>query len=225
MRTAAFFDIDHTLIAADSGVLFMKYLVRRGLMRWQDLLGPLYYSVQYRLNMLDINTVYRRYQAWIRGREHSELEQLCGAWYSECVRPAIYQEMVGKVVEHQGAGHVVAILSSATTYVAEPLARELAIDHLLVNRLLIDDGRLTGEAVLPLCWGTGKPYWAQRFAAEQEIDLRQSFFYTDAISDLPMLELIGNPRPVNPDRLLRRAAQRRGWPIITVRRGALPARV
>ena len=226
MRVAAFFDIDHTLIDADSGVLFMRYLIRRGLMRWRDLLGPLYYSVQYRLNMLDINAVFRRYQTWVRGQRHGELEELCAQWYAECVRPAVYGEMVDRIAEHQQAGHVVAILSSATTYVAEPLARELGIEHVLVNRLLVADGQLTGDAVQPLCWGTGKPYWAQRFAAAHEIDLHRSFFYTDAISDLPMLEVVGNPRPVNPDRLLRRAAERRGWPIMRVHatRGGTPLR-
>jgi len=217
MRVAAFFDIDHTLIGADSGVLFMKYLVRRGHLKRRDLLGPLYYSVQYRLNLLDINAVFRRYQSWVRGQPHAELEQLCREWYAECVRPAIYRDMVDKVLEHQRADHVVAILSSATTYVAEPLAAELRIEHLLVNRLEVADGRLTGEAAMPLCWGEGKPYWAQRFAEVQQIDLQGSYFYSDSISDLPMLQLVGHPHAVNPDRLLRRQAQRRGWPILQVR--------
>jgi HAD superfamily hydrolase (TIGR01490 family) len=218
MRTAAFFDIDHTLIGADSGILFVRYLVGRGTMRWRDLLGPAYYTVLYRLNWLDINAVYRRYQHWVRGRSHVEMERVCNEWYAACVRPAIYPRMAAAVDEHRRAGHVVAILSSATAYVAEPLARELGIEHLLVNRLIVEDGQLTGEAVLPLCWGDGKTHWAQRFAAEHGIDLRQSYFYTDAISDLPMLELVGQPRAVNPDRLLRRQAQRRGWPIIRVER-------
>ncbi len=108
-----------------------------------------------------------------------------------------------------------AILSSATTYVAEPLARELGIEHLLVNRLIVADGRLTGQ---PLCWGEGKLHWAGQFAAEREIDLSQSYFYSDSISDLPMLKLVGHPRLVNPDRLLRRHARRHGGPIISATR-------
>jgi len=209
MRIAAFFDIDHTLIGADSGILFMKYLIGRGAMRWHDLLGPAYYTVLYRLNWLDINTVYRRYQGWLRGRSHAEMEAMCQEWYATCVRPVIYPQMVATIDEHRRAGHTVALLSSATAYVAEPLAREVGIEHLLVNRLLVENGHLTGEAVLPLCWGAGKTHWARRFAAEHDVDLQQSYFYTDAISDLPMLELVGQPRVVNPDRLLRRHAQRR----------------
>jgi len=216
MHIAAFFDIDHTLITADSGLLFVKYLIRRGAMKRRELLGPLYYNILYRLNLLDINAVFRRYQGWVRGQEHVAMERLCNEWYSAVVRPAISAEMAAKVAEHRQTGHVVAILSSATTYVAEPLARELGIEHLLVNRLIVAEGKLTGEAVQPLCWGPGKPYWAQRFAAERGVDLRRSYFYTDAISDLPMLELVGHPRPVNPDRLLRRHAHRQGWPIVNL---------
>ncbi len=215
MRNAAFFDIDHTLITADSGLLFITYLIRRGDLKWRHLLSPAYYHVLYRLNLLDINAVFRRYQAWIRGQTHADMKQLCAEWYAARVRPKISVTMAAQVAEHRRLGHVVAILSSATTYVAEPLARELGIEHLLVNRLIVADGRLTGEAVQPLCWGEGKLHWARQFAAEQEIDLSQSYFYSDSISDLPMLQLVGHPRPVNPDRLLRRHARRNGWPIVS----------
>jgi len=223
MRTAAFFDIDHTLIGADSGILFVKYLIGRGLMRRRDLLGPAYYTLLYRLNRLDIDAVFRRYQRWVRGQRHAEMVALCNEWYAAAVRPTIYPQMAATVEEHRRAGHEIAILSSATTYVAEPLGRELGIEHLLANRLIVEDGQLTGDAVLPLCWGAGKAHWAHRFAAERDVDLRRSYFYTDSITDLPMLRLVGNPRPVNPDRLLRRHAQRHGWPILSPRRDPAPA--
>ena len=220
MRTAAFFDIDHTLIAADSGILFVRYLIQRGLMRRRDLLGPAYYSVLYRLNRLDIDAVFRRYQGFVRGHAHDAMLALCDEWYAATVRPMIYPQMAATVAEHRRAGHLVAILSSATTYVAGPLSRELGIEHVLANRLLVADGKLTGEAVQPLCWGEGKTHWARRFAAEQQVDLGTSYFYSDSIADLPMLRLVGHPRAVNPDRLLRRHAQRLGWPVLAVRRDA-----
>jgi HAD superfamily hydrolase (TIGR01490 family) len=216
VQVGVFFDIDHTLIAGDSGFLFMRYLVRRGQLKWHSLLSPGYYTILYRLNLLDIEAVFRRYQSWVRGQRHADVEALCAEWYAACVRPRVYAAMAARVAAHQRAGHVVAMLSSATTYVAEPLARDLGIHHLLVNRLIVVDGRLTGEAVRPLCWGEGKLHWAQRFAAAQGIDLRRSYFYSDSVSDLPMLKLVGHPRPTNPDRLLRRAARRYGWPVLSV---------
>jgi HAD superfamily hydrolase (TIGR01490 family) len=221
MRSAAFFDIDRTLLAADSGVLFMRYLLHRGRLKRRDLVRPAYYTLLHRLNLLDINVLFARYTDWVRGQAHAEMQELCEEWFTACVRPAISVPMAGKVAEHQRAGHVVAILSSATNYVAEPLARELHIEHLLVNRLIVSDGRLTGDAPRPLCYGEGKRYWAERFAETHDVDLHSSYFYSDSITDLPALRLVGNPHAVNPDRLLRRHAKRHGWPIIQVM-GARP---
>jgi HAD superfamily hydrolase (TIGR01490 family) len=214
VRVAAFFDIDHTLIAADSGVLFMRYLLQRGQLRRRDLVRPVYYTLLHRLNMLDINVLFARYTDWVRGQSHAEMQELCTAWFSACVRPVISAPMVAKVAEHRRAGHVLVILSSVTNYVADPLAHELDIQHLLVNRLVVADGLLTGEAVRPFCYGDGKRYWAEHFAQAEGVDLRQSFFYSDSITDLPALNVVGHPRVVNPDRLLRRHAKRHGWPIV-----------
>ncbi|HVO24798.1 MAG TPA: HAD family hydrolase [Candidatus Margulisiibacteriota bacterium] len=214
MRPAAFFDIDHTLITTDSGMLFMRYLVQQGQVRRRDLVRPLYYTLLHRLNLLDIDVLFARYTDWVRGQSHDEVRELCDAWFAACIRPAISTAMAAKVVEHRANGHVVAILSSATNYVAEPLARELDIEHLLVNRLLVAGGRLTGDAVRPLCYGDGKRYWAEQFAQAHSVDLRRSYFYSDSIADLPALNVVGHPRAVNPDRLLRRHARRHGWPIM-----------
>ena len=109
---------------------------------------------------------------------------------------------------------MVAILTSATRYLAAPLAADLGIEHILVTQLVVRDGRFTGEAVRPVCYGDGKMYWAERFAAAEGLELDQSYFYTDSITDLPVLERVGEPRVVNPDPRLRRLAVRRGWPVL-----------
>jgi putative phosphoserine phosphatase/1-acylglycerol-3-phosphate O-acyltransferase len=109
------------------------------------------------------------------------------------------------------------LLTSATRYLAGPLAADLGIDHMLVTQLTVENGRFTGEAVRPVCYGEGKTYWAERFAAAHGIDLARSYFYTDSITDLPVLERVGEPRIVNPDPRLGRLAARRGWPIFRFR--------
>ncbi len=106
---------------------------------------------------------------------------------------------------------MVAILSSSTPYVTEPVARHLGIEHVLCTRPSIRDGKFDGTHVRPACFGEGKVHWAELFAREREVDLAQSFFYTDSYSDLPMLERVGLARVVNPDTRLRRHAQRVGW--------------
>jgi phosphoserine phosphatase len=94
------------------------------------------------------------------------------------------------------------------------MAAYLGIDGQYVcTHLESREGRLTGEVIPPVCYGQGKVVWAERFATEEEVDLSASYFYTDSISDLPLLERIGQPVAVNPDPRLRRVALNRGWPI------------
>ncbi len=130
------------------------------------------------------------------------------------VRGYLVPQVCTLLAEHQAAGDLVAILSSTTAYLAEPLSRDLRVEHLLVTRLETEAGRFTGRVIAPICYGEGKVIHARNFASEHGVDLDESWFYTDSITDLPVLELVGKPRVVAPDRLLRRESQRRGWPVI-----------
>jgi HAD superfamily hydrolase (TIGR01490 family) len=219
VAVAAFFDVDGTLIAKNSGPLYMKFLRRRGEIRRRDALRTFYFYLRYRLNLLDIDRALARSSEWIRGRSETEIASHCRVWYREMVRQYLQPEMVRRVRMHRDQGHLVAILSSTTNYLAEPLAEELGIEHLLVSRLVVKDGRFTGEAHRPICYGDGKLHWARRFAAEHAVDFDESFFYTDSVTDVPMLEIVGHPQVVNPDPLLRRIARQRGWQVMQLRQG------
>ena len=219
MAVAALFDIDGTLIARNSAPLYMQHLRRTGQARRRDMARTLYYLFRYKLGLLDVDRALAASLSWVRGRVEAALRADCETWYDEVVRPYVYPAMAATVEEHRRAGHVAAILTSATRYLAEPLAADLGIEHVIVTQLVVCDGRFTGEAVRPVCYGTGKIYWAERFAAAEGIDLGRSYFYTDSITDLPALERVGEPRVVNPDPRLRRAAARRGWPVLHLRLG------
>ncbi|MBI3768632.1 MAG: HAD family hydrolase [Deltaproteobacteria bacterium] len=217
MAVAAFFDVDGTLIAKNSGPLYMKFLRRRGEIRRRDVVRTFYFYLRYRLNLLDIDRALERSSVWIRGRAEADIASHCRLWYRDMVRQYLQPEMVRRVHAHRERGDLVALLSSTTNYLAEPLAEELGIEHLLVSRLVVRDGRFTGEAVRPICYGDGKLHWARRFAAEHDVDLAASFFYTDSVTDVPMLEIVGHPQVVNPDPLLRRIARQRGWQVMQLR--------
>jgi HAD superfamily hydrolase (TIGR01490 family) len=214
---AALFDIDGTLIARNSAPLYMQHLRRKGLARRRDLARTLYFLVRYKLGLLDIERAVAVSMDWIRHHEEAALRRDCERWYADTVRQYLYPAMVATVEAHRRAGHVLAILTSATRYLAAPLAADLGIEHLLVTRLVVRDGRFTGEAERPVCYGAGKIYWAERFAESAGVDLQRSYFYTDSITDLPVLERVGEPRVVNPDPRLRRVAARRGWPVLHLR--------
>ena len=186
-----------------------------GKARRRDLVRTAFYLLQYRLNLLDIDRAIERASDLIAGQSEAEIEAFCEQWYREVVRAYLVPEMLLRVEQHRQAGHALALLSSSTNYLAQPLARDLQVEHLLVTRLEVVDGRFTGRPIPPVCYGAGKVHWATAFASDHRIDLAQSFFYTDSVTDLPVLELVGHPRIVNPDRLLRRHARKRGWEILT----------
>ena len=219
MAVAALFDIDGTLLARNTAPLYMNHLRRTGQARRRDLARTLYYLFWYKLGLLDVRSALEVSMAFVRGKDEAAMVADCVGWYRDAVRPYVFPAMAAQVAAHRRAGHVLAILTSATRYLAEPLGADLGIEHHLVTQLVVCDGRFTGEVVQPVCYGRGKVYWAERFAAEHEVDLAASFFYTDSITDLPLLDRVGHPRVVHPDPRLRRLAQRRGWQVLRPRLG------
>lgn len=214
MAIAALFDVDGTLIARNSAPLYMRHLRRTGQARRRDVARTLYFLLRYKFGLLDIERALLVSLAWIKGRGEEAVRADCDIWYASTVRQYIVPAMAATVEAHRRAGHVLAVVTSATRYLAGPLAADLGIPHQLVTQLVVEGGRFTGEAVRPVCYGEGKIHWAERFAAREGVDLGRSYFYTDSITDLPLLERVGAPRVVNPDPLLRRTALRRGWPVM-----------
>ena len=212
-RVGAFFDMDKTLIAENSGSLYMRYRYQRGEISGVDLLKGLGAYLQYKLGILDIRNWTKNMMVQFRGRSEQELEAEANRWFDEMVVDTIYPEAEAVVREHEAAGHVVAIVSGATKFVVRPLARRLSIPHFVFTRLEVENGCFTGRVIEPICFEEGKIYWLQQFIDEHGIDLAKSYFYTDSITDLPLLDLVGHPIAANPDPLLYRAAVRRHWPV------------
>jgi HAD superfamily hydrolase (TIGR01490 family) len=219
VAVAALFDIDGTLLARNTAPLYMNHLRRTGQARRRDLARTLYYLFWYKLGLLDVRSALEVSMAFVRGKDEAAMVADCVGWYRDAVRPYVFPAMAAQVAAHREAGHVLALLTSATRYLAEPLGADLGIEHHLVTQLIVQNGRFTGEVVQPVCYGRGKVYWAERFAAEHGVDLAASFFYTDSITDLPLLDRVRHPRVVHPDPRLRRLAQRRGWQVLRPRLG------
>jgi HAD superfamily hydrolase (TIGR01490 family) len=212
-RVGAFFDMDKTLISENSGSLYMRYRYQRGEIGGLDLLAGLGAYLQYKLGVLDIRNWTKKMMVQFRGQEEAELEREARLWFETMVAATIYPRAAELVREHEERGHVVAIVSGATKFVVRPLAERLGVRHFLYTRLEVEDGRFTGRVVEPICFEEGKIYWIQHFIEHHGIDLARSFFYTDSITDLPLLDLVGHPVVVNPDPLLYRTAVRRRWPV------------
>ncbi len=213
LRVGAFFDMDKTILSENSGTLYMKYRYQRGELGRADLVQGLVAYLQYKAGWLDLRSWTRSMVSQFRGESEAALAAEARLWFREMVEPTIYPEAERLVREHLAAGHVVAIVSGATRFVVEPLAERLGIPHFLYTQLEVVDGRFTGRVIEPICFEEGKIYWLQQFIDEHRVDLARSYFYTDSVTDLPLLDLVGHPVVTNPDPFLYRIAVRRRWPV------------
>jgi HAD superfamily hydrolase (TIGR01490 family) len=207
----AFFDMDRTLLRCNTGTQWIRFLRRRGEISTWKMLRAASWIARYKLSILDLEAVTRVATADMTGDLEAPMIEKTRLFFDEVVLSSIAPKAREQVELHRRQGHLLAILSSSTPYVTEPLARHLGIEHVLCTRVHVADGRFTGTHEVPACAGAGKVHWAERFARERDVDLDASFFYTDSYSDLPMLVRVGVPRVINPDTRLKRYARRAGW--------------
>ncbi len=211
LRVAAFFDMDRTVVRANTGPMYLAHAFRRGWLRKRHVAVGAWWTVLYKLTVLDTVSAVRRATAAMRGVDEAELTELCRAWVEADVVPEISRSARRIIELHRRRGDLLVLLTASSAYAAEPVAEHLGMDHVLCTRVEVEAGRLTGRAVEPPCIGEGKVHWAERLAAAEGVDLDRSSFYTDSIHDMPMLERVGDPVIVNPDFRLARLARRRGW--------------
>src|SRR5262249_45984703 len=194
----AFFDVDGTLIAGFSAVAFLRDRLMGGQMTLRDVVDTLGSTLRFQLGRMGFSAFIAATAAWLRGVPERELEEVAERIFARAIAAAIYPESRALVQAHRRRGHTLAVVSSATRFQIDPLARELGIRHVLGTQLEVDDGRLTGRHVWPTCYGGGKALAARALAREHGVDLAESWFYTDSDEDLPLLEVVGRPRPTNP---------------------------
>jgi len=211
---AAFFDLDDTIIiGTNSMMLYIKYLVKRKEMpRWALAKGVVY-SALHKLNLLNIEKLLDNFIAPYKGRDNQEVWDMSLEWFKSLAQPLLAQEALKRIRWHQKQGHTTILLSSASQYVCLPVKDYMGLNHSINSIVEVKDGILTGQFLKPLCYQEGKVYHTKKFVQQHNIDLTQSYFYTDSITDLPMLEKVGNPIVINPDPLLKREALKRNWPI------------
>ena len=210
-RPAAFFDIDHTVLEINSGSKWIKYQRRSGQMSLWQLVEAVSWLVRYRFGLLDFEAMAKKVLKHYKGKPVDPIFVEVEEWFNREVKWAICTQAREKIAEHRAKGHVLALLTSATPFLAQPVAKVLDVPHSLCTELEVVDGKLTGKHIPPACYGDGKVSKAETFAEEHGVDLDESFFYTDSVSDLPMLERVGKPRVVNPDPRLKRVAAEKGW--------------
>ena len=214
---AAFFDLDKTIIAGSSALAFSRPFRRQGLITRRAALRSGYAQLLIMLSGADAATVEalrRRITALCTGWEIAQIRAIVAETLHEIVEPLVYAEATELIAEHRAAGDEVVVLSASGLEVVEPIAALVGADRCQATRMAIRNGRYTGEIELYL-YGERKAQAARDIAAARGYRLADCRAYSDSITDLPLLEAVGHPTAVNPDRALRRVAEERGWPILT----------
>jgi putative phosphoserine phosphatase / 1-acylglycerol-3-phosphate O-acyltransferase len=215
MGVAAFFDMDHTILRGSSGRLYLEYLRKTGRLSWGQWVYISLQIVPYVAGLIDFPRLMSRLTTYIAGSDEAAAWALSAEWFDAMLRHYITDAARERIAWHRAQGHRVAIVSASTPFAVQPVADNLGLGGAhLCTRLEIVDGQLTGNVLEPACYGEGKLTLAKAYAGERGLDLSQSYFYTDSHHDLPLLEAVGCPVAVNPNRKLARVAAARGWPVM-----------
>lgn len=213
-RRAALFDMDRTLLRKDSAALYTRYRRDLGEAKLKDMLQVGWWMMQYTMGIIDAPRVALEALRHFQGKEETWLAESCRVLFRDYVLEHIQKAGREAVERHRAEGDVLAIVTGATPYIANPLAAELGIENVVCTRLEVDaDGRFTGRPIEPLCYGAGKVVLANELGKKLGVSVEDATFYSDSITDLPLLEAVKTPIVVNPDRRLRRIAAKRGWPV------------
>jgi HAD superfamily hydrolase (TIGR01490 family) len=225
---AAFFDLDKTIIARSSTFAFSKEFQAGGLISRGAVL----------------RSAYAQFVYMVGGADHDQMEkmrqfmsQLCAGWDVQTVTdivadtlhnivdPLVYDEAVNLIEEHHAAGRDVIIVSTSGAEMVEPIGQMLGADHVVATRMEVADGKYTGK-IRFYAYAENKAKAVRDLARKRGYDLAQCYAYSDSITDLTMLEAVGHPYAVNPDKELRRAAKEHDWPVLVFERPvALGSRV
>ena len=214
-KIGAFFDLDGTLVAGFTAVILTQERLRRRDMGVGELISMVTAGLNHQLGRIEFEELIGKASGALRGRPLSDLEEIGERLFNQKIESRIYPEMRELVRAHMARGHTVVLSSSALTIQVGPVARFLGIINTLTNKFETnEEGILTGGVVNPILWGPGKAAAVQKFAGENGIDLKDSYFYADGDEDVALMYLVGNPRPTNPEGKMAAVAKRRGWPIL-----------
>jgi HAD superfamily hydrolase (TIGR01490 family) len=216
---AAFFDLDKTIISRSSTLAFGPSFYRHGLITRGEAVRTALAQLVFRIGGADHQRMER-----IRG----QVGELCRGWpadrVSEIVRrhlnetilPLVYSEARRLMAEHGRAGQDVIIVSTSGLEMVAPIGDLLGAREVIATRMKVADGCYTGEMEF-WAYGESKAIRVRELALARGYRLADCYAYSDSVTDLPMLEAVGHPRVVNPDRALRRIARERHWPVLAFR--------
>lgn len=221
-QRAAFFDLDKTLIPGSSLFLLARGMYARDYYRVRDILRFGWRQMRFRLEGETEKAVEQSRGAtleFVAGRPVEELREMGREIAEERILPRVYEGITKVIDHHRTAGDLTYLCTASPQELAEIVSESLEMTGALGTRAEVsDDGRYTGRlSDIGVLHGEAKAAAVAELADQLDIDLHESYAYSDSINDLPLLELVGHPIAVNPEADLKRAAREMGWPVYELR--------
>ncbi len=216
-RVAAFFDLDKTIIAKSSTLAFSRPLHAAGLINRRAALRGAYAQLVFSQAGADAEQMERMREHLTRlaaGWDVAQVRAIVEETLHDIVDPLVYAEATELIARHHAQGHDVVVVSASGAEIVAPIAAMLGATHSVGTRMAVADGKYTGEIEF-YCYGENKAVAIAELAERNGYRLADCHAYTDSSTDLPMLEAVGHPHAVNPNRALRKVAAARGWPVLS----------
>ncbi|UVM22169.1 HAD family hydrolase [Pseudomonas wadenswilerensis] len=214
----ALFDLDNTLLGGDSDHAWGDYLCERGI------LDPIAYKNRndefyqdYLAGKLDLNAYLEFTLEILATTEMAQLDEWHRDFMRDCVEPIILPKALALLEKHRAAGDKLVIITATNRFITGPIAKRLGVQTLLATECEMLDGRFSGRSTDIPCFREGKVTRLNRWLLENGYSLEDSYFYSDSMNDLPLLEKVTRPVAVDPDPNLRAEAEKRGWQVISLR--------
>lgn len=209
----AFFDLDGTLINANSGEALVRGAYERGMMSRYELFRALNLSILYRFKLRDTINIINDMVSWVKGVSEKEILDLASEITTSILIPAIFNEVIPELEAHRNRNGKVVILSSAVRPVCQLIGTYLHFDDVICSDLEVINGRYTGHSLGELCFAEEKAVRLIEYCEKNNTSPEKSWYYGDSEPDLFVMSIVGNPVCINPDKVLLKEAKHKNWTI------------
>jgi putative phosphoserine phosphatase / 1-acylglycerol-3-phosphate O-acyltransferase len=212
MNTAAFFDLDDTLIKGNSGMKCAFYYFLSGRISFYRAIRIACSYFFYFIGKADPYRFFENIYAFLKGKSHKSEEKFCSRYFDKKIKQRIYVEAINEINWHKKQGHLVVIVTNSLDIMVSRIEKYLDIDIFIATTLNETNGKFTGKTKI-VNYGKNKVKNIKELAKKLNIDLKKSYAYSDNNSDIPMLSIVGKPVATNPQSKMRKHAMKNNWKI------------
>jgi len=212
-RYVAFFDLDDTILATNSGRIMVEEARRNGLISRNVIVQGLFLALLYRIGLLDPHQIMKRMALWLKGIPEDRFIHFTSGIFKKRIKPLIRDKARDAIEYHKNLQGRTVILSAATNYVCQPVKEYLTMDDIICSHMELQHGHFAGRVKGAYCYGDEKLRRVLAYCEDLKFDPAEAYYYADSISDLDVLQRVGHPVCVSPDKRLREVAGQRGWEV------------